>query len=214
MAKSIEVTLKLNDRDFIRGIKRSNRELDKLQRNMKQTGGSARGAAGSQGFGGLTTAIAAVGAATVASSSKLSQQVRISSSFGTQISDNVQRLKNYFQSVKGSSKSSSELYNVTRRLSTANGELQGELGDLRRDLDGSGKGFTETGGKMGRFAIVAATVAAAVGAIAVSFQTLSRSIGVAAEFETIEITLRQRDFSQKFQDITGYMPYTIAHNSL
>ena len=189
MAKSIEVTLKFNDKDFTRGIRNANRQLNKLQRNLKQSGTGAKGLSGQQGMGGLTTAIAAVGAATVASSSKLSQQVRISSSFGTQISDNVQRLKNYFQSVKGSSKSSSELYNVTRRLSTANGELQGELGDLRRDLDGSGKGFTETGGKMGRFAIVAATVAAAVGAIAVSFQTLSRSIGVAAEFETIEITL-------------------------
>jgi len=189
MAKSIEVTLKFNDRDFTRGIRNANRQLDKLQRNLRQSGSGAKGLSGRQGMGGLTTAIAAVGAATVASSSKIASQVRISSSFGTQISDNVRRLQNYFQSVKGSSKSSSELYNVTRRLGTANKELQGELHGLRGDLDGTGAGFKETGGKMGKFAIVAATVAVAVGAIALSFRTLTKSIGVSAEFEQIEITL-------------------------
>lgn len=189
MAKRIEVVLQLKNRDFIQGIKRSNRELDKLQRNMKQTGSGAQAAGGSRGIGGLTTAIAAVGAATVASSSAFGKQIQISKAFGGQINDNVGRLGRYFESIKGTDKSSRELYNNTRRLKTANKELQEGLDGLRAGTDASNKGFARGGGRLLTFAGIAALVAGAVGSITLAFSQLRKSIAITAEFERVQITL-------------------------
>jgi len=189
MAKSIEVTLKLNDRDFIQGLKRSNKELDKLQRNMKQTGTSAKGASGSGGMGGLTTAVAAVGAATVATSGSLGKQIQISKAFGGQINDNVQRLVRYHQSVKGTDKTSRELFQTTTRLKTSNKELQAGLQGLREGTDKTGGGFARSGGKLLKFAGIAAVVAGAVAGVTLGLKQLASSITTAARFQDIETTL-------------------------
>ena len=194
MAKKIEVTLKLNDRDFVSGIRRANRNLDKLQRNLKQTGGASKSLGGQGGLGGLTTALAAFGAATVATSSSTAQQIKLSQSFGKQINDNVGRLGRYFESVKGTDKSSRELYNSTRRLKTANSELQEGLRDLDAGTKKTGGGFVSSGGKLLKFAGVAAIVASAVAGITIAFRQLTSSISTAAQFEDIQITL---------QNITG-----------
>lgn len=194
MAKKIEVTLKLNDRDFVTGIKRANRNLDKLQRNLKQTGSTSKTLGGQGGIGGLTTALAAFGAATVATSSQTAQQIKLSQSFGKQINDNVGRLGRYFESVKGTDKSSRELYNSTRRLKTANRELQEGLTDLDRGTKKAGGGFLSSGSKLLKFAGIAAIVAAAVAGITIAFRQLTSSISTAAQFEDIQITL---------QNITG-----------
>ena len=84
MAKSIEVVLKLNDRDFTRGIKRANRELDKFQRNVKQTRSSNTqlSGGGQGGFGGLATAVAAFGSAAALSGNNLKTNLRLQKSFG------------------------------------------------------------------------------------------------------------------------------------
>jgi len=196
MAKKIEVTLKLNDRDFVSGIKRANRNLDKLQRNLKQTGGSARGLSGQQGMGGLTTAIAAVGAATVATTGQQGAQVRLSRNLVDQVQKTANQFKRLRDSLiegtietKDNVKKGRELYNVQRKVSTAAKNLTQEQIELEKGQTKANQGFAKGGARLLKFAGIAAVVAGAVAGITLGFRQLAGSISTAARFQDIETTL-------------------------
>ena len=191
MAKSIEVVLKLNDRDFTRGIKRANRELDKFQRNVKQTRSSNTqlSGGGQGGFGGLATAVAAFGSAAALSGNNLKTNLRLQKSFGDGISTNITRLGEYFKKVQGTEKSSSELYNVTRLLKNNNEDFRQSYYDLTQEVDKAQKSQGVMTSRSLKFVSIAALVGAAVGGIVISFQNLKSALTISAEFEQIEITL-------------------------
>lgn len=196
MAKSIEVTLKLNDRDFIQGLRKSNRELDKLQRNLKQTGSSAKGLSGQQGMGGLTTAIAAVGAATVATTGQQGAQVRLSRNLVDQVQKTANQFKRLRDSLiegtietKDNVKKGRELYNVQRKVSTAAKNLTQEQIELEKGQTKANQGFAKGGTRLLKFAGIAAVVAGAVAGITIGLRQLAGSIQTAARFQDIETTL-------------------------
>ena len=201
MAKSIEVTLKLNDRDFIRGIKRSNRELDKLQRNMRQSGSTAKGAAGQQGFGGLTAAIAAFGAATVASSGGLSNSIKLNQRIINEVTRHSDALTNLQNVTKGGiltdangNKMKNRLNDTSRNLRRTTKELNEEFSQLSNSQKQTNGGFVKSGARLLKFIGIATIVAAAIGAITLAFRSLTASVRTASQFEDIQITL---------QNITG-----------
>ena len=196
MAKSIEVTLKLNDRDFIQGIRRANRELDKLQRNLKTSGGGARQLSGQQGLGGLTTAVAAFGAASVATT-KGTDALFKSNKF---LVDTTRNLAQDFDDVRNSLKGglvetvegvkqNKKLYDIQRNLNRVTGELSDEFGNLEAQSRKVNGGFGKNATRLVSFAAIAALVATAVGGIVASFRGLSSALAISAEFEQIEITL-------------------------
>lgn len=196
MAKSIEVTLKLNDKDFVRGIKNANTQLDKLQRNMKQTGAGAKSAGGAQGMGGLTTAIAAVGAATVATTGQQGAQVRLSRKLVEEVQKTANRFKTLRDSLKGGTietednvKKGKQLYNTQQQVSRAARDLSKEQVELEKGQNNVNNGFAKSGGRMLKFIGIAALVAGAIAGITLAFRTFSSSIKVAAEFQDIETTL-------------------------
>ncbi len=201
MAKSIEVTLKLNDRDFIRGLKNSNRQLDKLQRNLKQTGAGARNAGGSQGFGGLTAAIAAFGAATVASSGGLSNSIKLNQRIINEVTKHSDALTNLQNATRGGTltdaagnKMKNRLNNTSRNLRRTTQELNDEFSQLSNSQKRTNGGFIKSGARMLKFVGIAAIVGAAIGAVTLAFRSLTASVRTASQFEDIQITL---------QNITG-----------
>jgi len=196
MAKSIEVTLKLNDRDFIQGIRRANRELDKLQRNLKSSGGGARQLSGQQGLGGLTTAVAAFGAASVATTRGTDALFKSNKFLVNTTKNLAQDFDNVRNSLKGGLvqttegvKQNKRLYDIQRNLNRVTGELSDEFGNLEAQSRKANGGFGRSATRLVSFAAIAATVAAAVGGIALAFRNVASAVGISAEFEQIEITL-------------------------
>jgi len=196
MAKSIEVTLKLNDRDFVRGVKNANRQLDKLQRNLKQTGGGAKQLSSQQGFGGLTTAIAAFGAASVATTRGTDALFKSNKFLVNTTKNLAQDFDDVRNSLKGGLvetvegvKQNKRLYDIQRNLNRVTGELSDEFGNLEAQSRKANGGFGRSATRLVSFAAIAAVVATAVGGIVASFRGLSSALAISAEFEQIEITL-------------------------
>lgn len=162
MAKSIEVTLKLNDRDFKRGIRSAQTSLRGLNRTSVTSTNSFRnlGVAVSNSIAPLVAAGAGLGAL----GSALGSSTQASQKFTGAVSKvNQQVLDTFFEFEDAS-------------------ESVKDFGIQMDQTQRKGNGLL---GTLGRFA----GFAAVIGGLAVAFQQLSKSIGVAAEFETIEITL-------------------------
>ena len=162
MAKSIEVTLQLNDRDFIRGIGIAQARL----RGLGRTAGTSTkafatlGASAATSVAPLVAAGAGIGALGSAFTKASSTSINFSSNM-SKVQSSV--LDTFFEFDKGN-------------------ESLKEMGTNMSETNRQGSGLA---GTLARFA----GLAVGIGAVAVAFQQLSKSIAVATQFEQIEITL-------------------------
>ena len=162
MAKSIEVTLQLNDRDFIRGIRVAQARL----RGLGRTAGTSTRAFATLGTTAASSVapLVAAGAGLGALGSAFTKSTTSSLNFGSTISK------------------------VQQSVLDAHFEFE-DAGDSVKNMGNNMSETTKQGsglaGTLARFA----GLAVGIGALAVAFQQLSKSIAVSTQFEQIEITL-------------------------
>jgi hypothetical protein len=162
MAKSIEVTLQLNDRDFIRGIRVAQARL----RGLGRTAGTSTRAFATLGTTAASSVapLVAAGAGLGALGSAFTKSTTSSINFSSNISKVQQQvLDAHFTFEDG-------------------GDSVKRMGNNMSETTRQGSGLA---GTLARFA----GLAVGIGAVAVAFQQLSKSVSTSAQFETIEITL-------------------------
>jgi hypothetical protein len=162
MAKSIEVTLQLNDRDFIRGIRVAQARL----RGLGRTAGTSTRAFATLGSTAASSVapLVAAGAGLGALGSAFTKSTTSSINFSSNISKVQQQvLDAHFTFEDG-------------------GDSVKRMGNNMSETTRQGSGLA---GTLARFA----GLAVGIGAVAVAFQQLSKSVSTSAQFETIEITL-------------------------
>lgn len=178
MAKSIEVTLKLNDRDFIRGITRANTRLKTLNKT------ASSGTRAFTQFGATATASLAPLAAT------LGVGALAFKNFGTSINQSGAQILNLGQDAGDTSRTFKQFF---EEVDTGMPRVR-ELGKGFKSLGQSiGGGIANIGKFAGRlvFMIGKAVLAVGVlGSLVAIFAQMRSALGVAAQFEDVQITLQ------------------------
>lgn len=177
MAKNIEVTLKLNSRDFNRGILLAKRNLQGLG---KTAGNQSRAFAqfGATATSALVPVAAAVGASTLALKS-----------FGTNINQSGAQIVQLGENTNQSSKAFNKFFTEVDK----GRPMVGDLGDGFKNLGKSiGGGLANIGKFAGRlvFMIGKAVLAVGVlGSLVAIFAQMRGALSTAALFEDVETTL-------------------------
>ena len=178
MAKSIEVTLRLNDRDFIRGINRANNRL----RTLNKTAGT--GTRTFAQFGATATASLAPIAATVGVGTLALKK------FGTSINQSGAQILQVGTDTTDTSKQFNKFFTEIDNSRP----MVGDLGDGFKSLGRSiGSGLAGIGKFTGRLILMAAQAALAVGvlgSLVAIFAQMRGALRVAAQFEDVQITLQ------------------------
>jgi len=178
MAKSIEVTLKLNDRDFIRGINRANNRL----KTLNKTAGT--GTRAFTQFGATATASLAPIAATVGVGTLALKK------FGTNINQSGAQILQVGKNTGDTNKVFNKFFTEIDNSRPVVGDLGHTMGNLGKSV---GRGIASIGKFAGRLVFMVAQAALAVGvlgSLVAIFAQMRSALGVAAQFEDIQITLQ------------------------
>ena len=182
MAKNIEVTLRLNDRQFTRGIAKAQARLKGLNRTAGSSTTAFR-SFGAAATGALLPITAGLGAAVVAAKK-----------FGTSINNSGQQIVQVGEAAKDTSKAFNRFFT---EIDTGR-PMVGDLGSGLRGVGvalvgGAGsmfKGLIKVVGKMAMFIVKAVAMIGVIAGIVAIFASLKSALTVAAQFEDIQITMQ------------------------
>ena len=182
MAKNIEVTLRLNDRQFTRGIAKAQARLKGLNRTAGSSTTAFR-SFGAAASGALVPITAGLGAAVIAAKK-----------FGTSINNSGQQIVQVGEAAKDTSKAFNRFFTEIDTGRPMVGDLGGGLRSVGVALVGGAgsmfKGLIKVVGKMALFIVKAVAMVGVIAGMVAIFASLKSALTVAAQFEDIQITMQ------------------------